>query len=355
VSNFVPDIPRYASVSDTPEEQKAIEAHEKLYVALKKKYQPMLLKRAALFKNNIQYYQAKRPFPGDPNEKIFKHVFKDADFIVADPMRYQVGGMDLPNLKMFLLHRPGDDPASCTLENVVGWFAMPGTRGATHFVAGQDGRLVQMVDLNDIAGIGGYAPTTIGVEMEGPVGDPISEQLYRVTASLIARVSLLSAAFSIDEEHIIEHRKIQPKDRHDVCPPLQIPKLIALAKQLVPTYNKEDLFKQLSTSDAAKGAMATVMSLSTWGVLSAADQATLQAMANNTDSMQRSVNFATYTRGDLASAAAQQSVSRTETETQLLAFQMSLVGAGAKVTPQTNVLGVLYDQATGLYNNGKTQ
>lgn len=357
MSDFVPDIPQFASVAGTADEKKYLDAQQAQYLALKKKYRMVMRNRAALFKNNIQSYLAKRPFKGDPQEKIYKKVFKDANFVAAYPDRYQVGGMDLPNVKTFMLHRPGDDPASCLLESVIAEFAQQNRKASTHFITGQDGRLIQMVDLNDIAWHTGNDGNhvSVGVEMEGAVGEPISEQNYRVVASLIARVSLLSAKLPIDEDHVIEHRRVLPKIKRDVGPPLQIKKLLALAKQLVQTYNVNDLFKQLSVGDAVQASMATITAMSTFGPLSAADIATLQAMANNTDSMLRSVSFATYSRSDLSDMAAQQSQGRAEAEARLLAFQNALAGLNAVAKPQTNVGGVLFDQGTGLYNDGKTQ
>ena len=357
MSDFVSDIPQFASIAGTAEEKKYLDAQQAQYLALKKKYRRVMRNRAALFKNNIQNYQSKRPFSGDPQEKIFKKVFKDANFVMAFPDRYQVGGMDLPNVNQFMLHRPGDNPACSLLENVIAEFAQQNRQASTHFVTGQDGRIVQMVDLNDVAwhtGAGGNH-VSVGVEMEGAVGESISEQNYHAVASLIARISLLSAKLVIDEDHVIEHRRVLPKIKRDVGPPLQIKKLLALAKQLVQTYNVNDLFKQLSMGDAVQAAMSTITAMSTFGPLSAADIATLQAMANNTDSMLRSVSFAAYNRSDLSSMAAQQSQSRAEAEARLLAVQQAMAGLNAVAKPQTNVSGVLFDLCTGLYNDGKTQ
>lgn len=355
--DFAPDLPRFAFVSDTAKEKKYLEAQLDKYLALKKKYRRVMRRRAALFKSNVQSYRAKKPFPKDPQEKVFKKVFKDAAFIAAHPSRYQVGGMDLPNVKTFVLHRPGDDPASALLENVIAEFAQEGRKASTHFVTGQDGRIVQMVDLNDVAIHTGGSDNhvSVGVEMEGAIGDPISEQNYRAVASLIARVSLLSADLMIDEDHVVEHRKLRPKTKWDVGPPFQIQKLLAMANELVPTYDVNDLFKELSRDDAVQDAISAVIAMSTFEPLSAKDTATLQAMANNAEAMRRSVDFATYTRADLATIAAQEAQSRAEAEAQLLAFQYNLVGSGVVAEAQTNVLGVLFDQKTGLYNDGKTQ
>ena len=351
-NKFVPDIPTFVDLGDGIGSK-----YQEAYTKFKASYRSSLRTRISWFRDNVQSYLAKKPFSGDQNQIVFKKIFKDAQFIQAYPGRYGVGGMNLAHVRQFMLHRPGYDIPSSYLEQIILEFSQKNRDASTHFVAGQDGRLVQMVDLTDIAwhtGVG-HNEVSVGVEMEGPVGAPISEQLYRVVASLIARVSLLSADFKIDSDHVVEHRKVLPQSKKDVGEPLQLPKLLELAKQLVQTYNKDDLFKQLSAGDALQVNLDSVMALSTIGGSSGVATTTMQTMSSDTASIQRSTGFATYSRTDISQAASQQSISKAEHTSRTMTFKLNKIsGSNGAVTPQTNVLGVLFDFKTGLYNDGGT-
>lgn len=356
MSNFIPDIADFLGTKGQDQSDVTAEKYGELLIALKKKYRMTLRNRIAQFQDNAKAYLNQRAFKGDPSEIVFKKVFKDARFIAAHASRFQVGGMDLTGVQTFMLHRPSFDRVTSLMESVIAWFSMTGSDASSHFVAGQDGALVQMVDLADIAhhtaasGPKFGNDVSIGVEIEGAIGDPISDQLYRTVASLIARVSLLSVNFTIDADHVIEHRAVLPKEKPDVGAPLQMQRLLTLAKDLVSTYNKDDLFKQVSADAALKSNLEAVVALSATGVLSVADKSLIQTMANSSDAILRATNWAVFNRSDMATAAAQQAQAIAEQQAQLLAFQLAMAGMNAQPTPQTNVAGLLWSFTTGTYN-----
>lgn len=355
MSNFVPDIPQFGAATAADAAQKW---HEQ-FAALKKKYRNAIQKRLGQFLYNAKAYMNYFGSSEDLTKPIFKRVFKDAVFIPAHTSRFRKNGMDLEHVMSFLLHRPGFDPASCTLEMTIAEFAQPGREASTHFIAGQNGSLVQMVDLTDVAWHTGD-PTgrypnhrSIGIEMEGAVGDPISDQLYRVTASLIARVHLLSG-MPIDTDHIIEHRKILPATKADVGFPLDVNRLVREALALVPTYNKNDLFKApFGVAQTISAISNEFVALSATMGISGLSLAQTQIMNSNIAAIHRSAQFSATTRSDLNSAAAIHAQLIADREASQLATQLSLSGLDIRGVPQENVKGLLFEPEQGLFNDGE--
>lgn len=351
MSNFVSDVPQFGQGIAAD----AVQKWSEQFAALKKKYRNAMKRRLGQFLYNAKSYMNYQGSSEDLTKPIFKRVFKDAVFIPAHVSRFRKNGMALENVTSFMLHRPGTDPSSCVLEMIVAEFAQPGREASTHFITGQNGALVQMVDLTDIAwhtGSARYANhKSIGVEMEGPVGAPISDQLYRVTASLIARVHLMSG-MPIDKEHVIEHRQVLPATKLDVGLPLDINRMVREALALVPTYNKSDLFKAPFGIEQTISAIANEFTaLNATAGISGLSLAQTQVMNGNIVAMQRSAQLGAMTRSDLNSAAAIQAQQIADQEAAQLAIQMSLSGLDVRGTPQENVDGLLFDPEQGVFND----
>ena len=123
-------------------------------------------------------------------------------------------------------------------ENTAAMFAIPaGAKGgprrkaSAHFVIGQDGTVIQMVDLGDIA-YHASAVNSISVGIEhcartkgefGPQdpGLPMSAPQLAASARLVAWLCR-AAGLPIDRAHIQGHNEASPQDHHDDCPTGQL-------------------------------------------------------------------------------------------------------------------------------------
>lgn len=141
-------------------------------------------------------------------------VLKGIPFIPAAEGRYTP--LALGAVQYFVLHRPGDDPPSCTFTNTILTGVIPSApkdAAVAHFVIGPAGELVQMVDLADMAHhVGGGARgvnnrTAVGAEISGAIGEPMTAAQYSRLAWLIARMARLFS-FPVDAQHIVKHSQL---------------------------------------------------------------------------------------------------------------------------------------------------
>ncbi|MFJ8252245.1 N-acetylmuramoyl-L-alanine amidase [Streptomyces sp. NPDC094466] len=130
--------------------------------------------------------------------------------------------------------RRADRPDDFTVDRVIihvtqGSFASavkvfqdPAHRAATHYIVGQDGRVVQMIRELDVAyqaGNRAYNERGVGIEHEGFVDRPkdLTKAMYessaRLTASICARHGI-----PVDREHIIGHVEVPGTDHTDPGP-----------------------------------------------------------------------------------------------------------------------------------------
>ncbi|MFH9196113.1 N-acetylmuramoyl-L-alanine amidase [Streptomyces anulatus] len=130
--------------------------------------------------------------------------------------------------------RRADRPDDFTIDRVIihvtqGSFASavrvfqdPGHQAATHYIVGQDGRVVQMIRELDVAyqaGNRSYNERGVGIEHEGFVDRPkdLTKAMYessaRLTASICARHDI-----PVDREHIIGHVEVPGTDHTDPGP-----------------------------------------------------------------------------------------------------------------------------------------
>jgi len=218
---YSPDLP-----STTIEVEKfKNKGYQALYDIYKRNQRNLLRQRLKTLVNNIYFYVAKTKEIGIPTKEtvVFEKAIAGARIIPAHASRYMSKGLNTDNVIGFVVHRPGLDPKASTLENIIVEFTQPnsakaavfGLTPSAHFAVGQQGELIQFVDLNDLAPhasgeyLGSTVNTTfIGTELEGHVGAPISTRCYDRLAELIATLSLLCPNMVIDEQHIVEHREL---------------------------------------------------------------------------------------------------------------------------------------------------
>jgi len=350
-STAVPDIPPIGNVKSAPTDSDPVRDR------LRRQYSSLIQTHLYQIAQNTAAYVNKRSSPTSSVGPQFKRVYKDATFIPAHPTRYQVGGNDYEKTQAFVLHRPGFDAASSQMANLVREFTQPWRQASTHFGVSQFGQIVQFVDLADIAYHTGSnrVPnhTSVGVEMEGEVGAPISNAMYRAVASLIARVHVYSG-MPIDEAHVVQHSAILPGSKADAGQNVSIPRLIHEAQALTGTYNRDDLFKPPFTPAQNTTEIAgTVMALAAASGNSGLDLALLQWIASSSVTQARAMSINATGRSDLSTAAVSAENSAAVTYASQYALALSFLDLKVSPTPQANVTGVLRDSATGLFNDGE--
>ncbi|MFJ4964249.1 N-acetylmuramoyl-L-alanine amidase A [Streptomyces sp. ADI96-02] len=126
--------------------------------------------------------------------------------------------------------RPDDYPVDRVIMHVtqgsfdsaVQVFQNPAHRAATHYIVGQDGRVVQMIRELDVAyqaGDRSYNERGIGIEHEGFVDRPkdLTPAMYAASARLTADICARHG-IPVDREHIIGHVEVPGTDHTDPGP-----------------------------------------------------------------------------------------------------------------------------------------
>jgi len=199
------------------------------------KYLYFANKERATLENNVFIYlnkldQQKRSYVGN----LLYRVIASAVFIPAHRNNFVPGEFKVENMKYFVVHRPGIFSPKCSLLSTIRTFAWKtGEVAASHFIVGYNGELIQMVDLGDLANHCGettgkvFNKNSVGVELEGAIGDPITLAQYKTTAQLIRTLngvsgflpSLQSSTFIQDaREVLVGHSEISPGRKHDPGP-----------------------------------------------------------------------------------------------------------------------------------------
>lgn len=122
-----------------------------------------------------------------------------------------------------------------SFDSAVRVFQNPAHRAATHYIVGQDGRVVQMIRELDVAyqaGNRSFNERAVGIEHEGFVDRPkdLTKAMYessaRLTASICARYDI-----PIDREHIIGHVEVPGTDHTDPGPHWDWDRYLKLVKR----------------------------------------------------------------------------------------------------------------------------
>jgi len=226
-----------------------------------KRYTYFLKEQRSTLYYNSKAYKNKRRMSRLFQDSRLRRVLKRATFIPANINKIKVGAFNLEKMQYFVLHRPGVVAKACTLLNVLREFSsgiQPGKQAAAaHFVAGKNGELIQMVDLNDKAPHTGVSQVahnynSVGVEIEGSIYEPITMAQYRTVAQLIRDLhqynqflpSLESSNFESEaRKKILGHSEISPGRKQDPGPFMNYNLLIYLVKHETEGLPSSQLFK----------------------------------------------------------------------------------------------------------------
>lgn len=158
------------------------------------------------------------------------NVYPAAKQIPAHPSNYRTCSPKRTTFNLVVIHCTDGGPKA---EYTAEMFATakldrdPPRATSAHFVIGQDGTVIQCVDLGDVAyhasecnsisvGVEHCARTPMELSHTDP-GIPFSDAQYAASAKLTAWLCL-TAGLPIDRDHIKGHNEASPKDRHDDCP-----------------------------------------------------------------------------------------------------------------------------------------
>ena len=147
-----------------------------------------------------------------------------------------------PNMALTSNYSPGLNPQGVVLhstrggnstegeyQGTINWFMNPASEASAHFVIARDGRITQMVGLDDKAWHAGWVlnSTHYGIEFEQPFkGDPITDRQYNAGGYVLQLL----------EDHVghplplIEHYKTPQgtsQGKSDIGPPFSVTKLQA--------------------------------------------------------------------------------------------------------------------------------
>lgn len=333
-------------------------AAEKIKQRLISRYQRLVSETIDQFGKNAKAYINRRVFADSLSGKLLQHVLREATFIPAHPTRFQAGGFDVTDTQYFVLHRPGRNPKASRLDNIVREFSYPNREAATHFVTGKTGEIIQMVDLADIAyHCGASRPATnvnsVGVEMEGAVGEGVPDALYKATALLIARIHQISG-MPLDKEHILQHFEILPKEKVDAGKNVSKTRLINLAKEIVGKSTGTDWYKEpFAPIDTVFSSAIELVQLAELANASQLERSILQSATASSMGLARAMFFSTFQRDEIPNQAAAHAIRSQNAISADAAFRLNRIGKTVEATPQENVEGILYDKETGLMNDGE--
>lgn len=358
-------------VDDIPATGKArTDAEERARQKIVKQFERLVRDKMTQITRNASAYVNKRVHSKSGVAVQLRKVLKDATFIPAHPDRFRVGGFVVEQTKYFILHRPGRNPAACRLDNVIREFVQPAREASTHFVVGQSGALVQMVDLADIAFHTGTSRSplsseSVGVEIEGAVGAPFTDEALNTTAQLIATIAAISG-MPINAQTVLNHSLILPKKKTDAWITKQSHGTITDSRlnQLLANANGRLMRLSLSPpsggyykapfdpkSDAASK-VAELMALAAGPGTTFLELARLQSAAASQAALSRCMEYSFLDRTKIGSDASLFATGNVDQQGRALAAFIRDSNIRAVPVPQANNVGVLYDPDTGLVNDG---
>ena len=352
MSRFVSDIPATG--------QADAQANTKAVQQLLAQYRRLVRGKQTRMRRNAQAYVNLRMHRQHTNEPRLDRVFRDATFIAAHPTRYQAGGYVFEDTEYFVLHRPGIQARASRMDNIIREFLQDNRKAATHFIVALNGSLVQMVDLRDIAYHCGtssgevFNNNSVGVEIEGEIGSPISDAAYTAVAKLIAQTSIKSG-MPLDSDHIVEHRELLPRRKLDVGTNLNKQRLVAEAQAWVPQLPSTDaeIYKPpFNPVDQSRGLVDEIMALAVSSSVSPLSSSVLRGAGGTSAAIARSMFFGILNRDQISRLASEWATKVESNTGRSLASDLALGEASAQPTPQQNNAGVLFDFTTGRYNDG---
>lgn len=357
-----PDIPSTGK-APTPRETRA---RKKIV----REYERLVRDKLGQIATNAAAYTNKRTRSKSGVTKDLRKVLKIATFVAAHPYRFKTGGYVVTETKYFVLHRAGNKPKGGRIDNLIREFVQPGRVASAHFLISQTGSIIQMVDLADTAIHCGpsrpaFNSNSVGVELEGAIGETISAAMFNALAQLIATIAKISG-MPITVGTVLNHSSILPRQKTDAwVPKRRRGKIVdSKVKKIVKDANialsglsgSEGDFYQppFDARDDAKSKATELQALAAAPGTSYLEMARIQAAASAQAAASRGVAFSWATRQDIGNAAAAQAGGALQSEAQSLATFIRDNNIKSVPTPQANNSGVLYDRKTGLLNNGET-
>lgn len=357
------------TVDNIPATGKArTEAEDAARKKIVRRYERFVRDKMGQINNNAGAYVNKRTHSKSGVSIELRKVLKSATFVAAHPTRFQAGGYAVEDTKYFVLHRPGRQIKAAWFDNIIREFTQPNRKASTHFIISQAGALVQMVDLGDIAyHCGDSSPATnvnsVGVELEGAVGQPMSSAMLDSLANLIATVAAISG-MDITEETVLNHSTILPNEKIDAWITRRIhgriedSKLRQILNMANTAYTKfasgsRDFYKPpFDPREDAATKVGEIMALAAAPGTSYLEMARLQSAAASQAALGRTMMFGSIDRTAVGMNSAMHAAGLMEQMGSSLADFIRDNNIRVDPTPQENNAGVLLDQETGLVNDG---
>lgn len=359
-------------VDDIPATGKArTDAEEKARKKIVRQYENLVRDKMSQITSNAGAYVNQRAHSKSGVGIELRKVIKAATFIAAHKSRFKPGAFVVEETKYFILHRPGRNAAASRLDNVIREFVQANRVASTHFVIGQSGALVQMVDLGDLAfhtgtKRGPLSSDSVGVEIEGAVGQPFTPAALNATAELIATIAAISG-MPINDKTVLNHSTILPKQKTDawitkrskgVVTDSRLQQLILAAneryKKILATPPADGFYKEpFDPRQDAATKVGELMALAAAPGTTFLEMSRVQSAAASQAALSRTMGYSTINRGIIGVSAALFSSGAVDQIGKSLASFIRDNNIRAVPTPQENNVGVLYDPDTGLLNDGK--
>jgi N-acetyl-anhydromuramyl-L-alanine amidase AmpD len=151
-------------------------------------------------------------------------AYPEARWLPAHPSNYHRCEPHRQTFDRIVIHCTDGHPSA---EGTAEMWQQPGHKSTAHFVVGQDGAVIQAVDLGDIAWHAHAANSrSVGVEHSARTprewgstdpGLPPSDALYAASARLVAWLCAV-ASLPVDRVHILGHAEADPQTTHTGCP-----------------------------------------------------------------------------------------------------------------------------------------
>ena len=317
--------------------------------------------RNSIYRNAMVYANRRTESRRFPNALI-KRVFAIATFIPASSNRYTAGDFVVERLKYVVIHRIGWNPPACTLVNAIRNFVEPSHNVSTHFIVGLNGEIIQMVDLADKSNhCGGSNPPknsdSVGIELEGAVGDVITGRQYIAMAKIIRLLYDLTGflpnpnlpTFIVDARpKILGHSEIN-QDKQDPGYNMNYSLLLQLVQNTPPTARGSIFRPAFDPTQEVESSIQAMMAEAT-NPGSQTEMSVLASAMASGNAMQRAALFAMNDRSIIASTAVTSSQNLANFLSEKLAAQERLANAIA-VTPIVVPENYAYylDYTTGRY------
>jgi len=335
-------------------------------------YRSFVDSQRGLLEYNAYSYINKRTARSNKfSDSTLKKVMKLATFLPAHDTRYSPGDFQVEKMKYFVLHRPGSNPRACTLLNVIREFSQKNRQASTHFIVGFNGEIIQMVDLQDVAFHVGESTmpsgkkngnyTSVGVEIEGAVGEQFTYAQYTAVAKIVGVLNDISGFLPNNnlsdyilqaKKTLLGHSEIRPIEKTDPGPNFNYSLLAHLLKS-VPTTTRPEWYRAPVDALASIDSALQQIYFQAANPGSATEAAMLNMTSGDAAARARQLYMQYSQRADLSGWGANTAVQRAQADGETLGAtmqQMVRLAANIPSMPASSVSQMLnYD--SGLYED----